>query len=311
MSTTTTQIIVSTRDDGGYSISIPTNVYALREEALTKADALSGLKISNNKQQEQITAVSSELKGLAQAMEKTREIIKNPYYRCCQAIDAEAKKYKTPLEEMAKRLDDMVADWIKRERDRVRLELERLERERAQAAATARAEQAKAEAAQRAQAEAEQRRHQAELAAAEATTRAEKAKAKREQEAAAAAVQAAAATAWAAEIDASEAIEAASTVIVPNIVEPESTGGRMREKFEYEVTDIEALYAWDKERRDEAFEKTGRTLPTYLKIEVKKRDFDQFINMVDDQERASIPGITIKAVGKFHANITAPNLNIE
>lgn len=305
MSKPSTQIIVTSTPEGN-EIVIPAEVYVLKNQALSKVQGFT--KVKSQADQEKLTPLISELKGLSRAMEKTRKLAKQQYLDTCDAIDEKAKDFKKSIDDRVEQLEAMIADWIKSERERVRLEQEAQERERRRLADEAAAEQRRLEAAQRAAQEAERRAAEAELAAAEAEgkkAKAAAAKALAEAQAAQAAAQEAAQ-----EAEEAASIAAAETVTEVEIRLPESTGGRVREKVEFTVIDIEALYHWDLERRQLGREK-GRDIPSFLKLEVKVRDFDQYINILSDSERAEIPGVKFASSSKFHSNITKPQLTIQ
>jgi chemotaxis protein histidine kinase CheA len=305
MSKPSTQIIVSFAPDGS-DITIPPDVYKLKNQALSKAQGFHVIKTQAD--QEKVAAVIAELKGLSRAMEKTRKLVKQPYLETGDLIDEKAKDFQASLDTRAAELERMVAAWIQQERERVRIEQEAQERERRRLADEAAAEQRRLEAAQRAAQEAERRAAEAELAAAEAEgkkAKAAAAKALAEAQAAQAAAQEAAQ-----EAEEAASIAAAETVTEVEVKLPESTGGRVREKVEFTVIDIEALYHWDLERRQLGREK-GRDIPSFIKLEVKIRDFDQYINILSDSERAEIPGVKFANSSKFHSNITKPQLAIQ
>jgi chemotaxis protein histidine kinase CheA len=305
MSKPSTQIIVTPTPDGN-EIVIPAEVYVLKNQALSKVQGFH--KVKSQEDLDKLTPLIAELKGLSRAMEKTRKLVKQPYLDTGDAIDDKAKDFKKSIDERVEQLENMIAEWIRSERERVRLEQEAQERERRRLADEAAAEQRRLEAAQRAAQEAERRAAEAELAAAEAEgkkAKAAAAKALAEAQAAQAAAQEAAQ-----EAEEAASIAAAETVAEVEIRLPESTGGRVREKVEFTVTDIEALYHWDLERRQLGREK-GRDIPSFLKLEVKVRDFDQYINILSDSERAEIPGVKFANSSKFHSNITKPQLTIQ
>lgn len=249
----------------------------------------------------------SVLKGLSKGVEETRKTVKQPYLEAGKAIDAKAKEYVTDIDKRTEEIERMIGEFQRKEREKAEAIRREEERKRQEAEAALRREQEKAAQAERdriakekAAQEAEARRIQAEIDAAEAKTAAEKrkaaaAQAKAEQEAASAraAQEEAERASQQAEIDAAEARDTAAEANATTVIAepPRAAGAAIREVVEFEVTDIEAFYAWDAERRREA-RKLNRTLPTFVKMEVKRRDFLEYINMMDATSLASIPGIT-------------------
>ena len=87
-----------------------------------------------------------------------------------------------------------------------------------------------------------------------------------------------------------EAQDIASVVTV--VAEPvKPTGASVTECVDFEVTNIDALYKWDDERRIAAFARDGRILQSVIKLEVRRREFKELINTLPKEQRDQIPGV--------------------
>lgn len=304
----------------GFAVSIPGEAIRLKTQAIELAGKIK--KVSNAEEQEAAIAVVSQLKGLSNGVEKSREAVKKPYLEAGRAIDAKAKEYASDLDVAAKYIECMIGDFQRVERAKVESERTRLEMERRKADQVLRDEQekaAKAErdriAAEKAAQEAEERRLQAEIDAAEAKGAADKKKAQaelRKQEAAAneaeKAREAAETAALQAEIDASEAQEAASeaSAIVYTPEPPKAAGASIRETVDFEVVDIEEFEHWDTERRSRV-----PSLQSFIKKEVDRARFKQFCNIMPDTALDEIPGIKFTRTTKAAVRSAAPQLSLQ
>lgn len=308
-------IVVASASNGAFAITIPGEAIRLKTEALNNAKHI--VRITNPDEQENAIAAVSILKGLTSGLEKSRESVKKPYWDAGKAIDAKAKEYAKELDERAAVIERMIGDYQKAERAKAEAERLAAETKRKEAEAELLREQrkaAKAEAdrlaAEKAAEEAEARRIQAEIEAAEAKTASAKKKAqaelaKREQEAedAKRAQQEAEDAAMQSEIDASEAQDAhadASATVV-GIEAPKASGASIREKIEFEIEDIDLFYAWDLKRR------AGKNLPSFVKLEIKKADFNAYIQVIGINACQDIPGVTFTASTKAAVRAATPS----
>jgi len=290
----------------GYGVSIPGEAIRLKESTLKAAAQI--VQVTNPREQELASTRAGELKWLSQQVEKTRAELKKPFWDTGVAIDAKAKEFRKEIDERVKEIETLLSNYQHEEQRKAEARRQEEERQRQEAARALQREQERLEAAERARKaaeiaaqQAEQRRLQAEIDAAEAVTKKAKAEAAAKQaEAEAAARKAqqdaerAQQEAEQAEIDAAMAqdmaAEANTIILEPEPAKP--AGMMVKEKATFEVTDIEAFYAWDVARRKEA-EKTGRQLLSFVKLEVSKSFFGQYISVVTDEHLAEIPGVVI------------------
>lgn len=265
-----TYAIIASGSDGRFSVARNIGLVKARTDAIEKASGI--VSVIDRETQAQAIAAASELKGHLQSIESDRITVKAPYWETGKLIDKIAGQLSEPLEAEVQRIEKLVGAFQAAERRKAQEEMARQERVRIDAERAARAAQEELERARKAQEDTAQ-----------------------------------------AEIDAAMAAEEADEVASTVYVEPEvvkAQGAAVRPKITYEVTDIEALYQWDKQRREDAAA-NGRTLPSFIKLEVKKGDFGQFINILDDQGRAEIPGVQFSEETKVAVRATAPKLTIQ
>lgn len=283
----TTIAITPAPKGGGFAVSVPTEAIKQKTQLLAAANFIKQVKTPDD--QKRAIEVVSHIKALTASVEAARVEVKAPYLAACKAIDAKAKEYNAELIAESSALEKMIGRFQSEERARVEAEERRQEEERrAAAAAVERAAQAAAETA-RAAAEAEERRAAAVQAAAAATGAAAKKKATAAAAEAERQAEEAAQAALQAEIDAAEAAETASeaNAIIYTPAAPKAHGAAVREVLEFEVTDPDAFAAWDIQRR------AGKgSLRSFVKIEVKRQDFKEFINVLPAAALAEIPGVT-------------------
>lgn len=222
-------------------------------------------KITNAEEQEAAIIAAGRLKGLSQAVEQTRKEIKKPFLDAGKAIDAKAYEYCRDIDLRVAEIEKLVGSFQ-------------------------RAQRQKEEEAERA---AKKERDRAQAALNIAQIREHEAKTEKER--------------LAAQLDLMEAQDevatATATVVSPAI--PAAKGAAVQEKVEFEVTDIEAFYAWDVKRRKDAGD---RTLPTFVKLEVRKAEFNSFINIIGDAALAEIPGVKFTNVTKAATRGISPTI---
>lgn len=308
--------------EGGFEISIP--IEAVRVKNLALSSALLVTQVTNPEEQSKAISSVAELKGLSRGMEAARTEEKKPYLETGRAIDAKAKEYSESIDKRAADLERMIGAYQKAEREKAEA-LRRAEEKKKQDAADelARQQRERDQAelrridAEKADTDARERREQSERDAAAANTPEAKAQAaaglKRQIEAEAAAqiaYESAHAAAVSADIDAAEAREdaelaAAQTVVVYS---PEKVSGvSVSEKTEFEITDIEAVYAWDLYRRDRIKEFQGRApLLTIIEMTIRKAPFRALIATLSPDEIASIPGVTFSQSTKASVKASTP-----
>lgn len=226
-------------------------------------------QVTNAKEQEQATIAAGKLKGLAQAVEALRQELKKPHLEVGRAIDAKAAEYVGDITVRVRELEGKIGAF------------QRAEREKA-----AEAERASAAERQRVATEVEQARQRAAAAQSEEER-------------------------LAAQFDLMESEDAASTanatVVAPE--PPAAKGVAIREdKVEFEVTDIEAFYAWDLARRQAAGD---RHIPTFVKLEVRKQDFNSYINIVGIKALGDIPGMKFTQKTNAAVRGIAPSIALQ
>lgn len=286
----------------GFAVSIPIEAVRLKTEALEAAKIVT--QVTTGDEQKTAIAVVARLKSLSNGVEQARVEVKAPYLAAGKAIDAKAKEYAKELDEKASVIERMIGSFQQVERAKAEAERIRQERAKAEAEDAANRERLRVEQAARESAAAEERRVEAERARAQAELDAAEAVGKKAKAAAAAelanaeqAAKAAEAEAKAAEqaslqaeIDASEAEETANdaNAIVYTPEPPRATGASIRDVVDFEVTDIDAFAEWDRQRR------VGKgALRSFVKMEVKRQDFKDFIAIMPEAALAEIPGVTI------------------
>ena len=298
--------IVVSHVGAGYSVAIPGEALRYKQNALAEAAVVT--QVTNPQEQQIAIDRAGRLKGISQQVEALRAQIKKPFWDAGVAIDAKAKEFRKELDERTKEIERMLSDYEAAERAKAEAARQEEERKKREAAEALRREQerlAEAErkriATEQAAAAAEQRRIQAELDAAEASTKKQKAeaaaaqaKADQERQVAEAAAKQARREQEQAEIDAAEAqdVVAETTAISFEVEPPKAAGVTRRERATFEVTDIEAFAKWNYDRRAAARE-LGREVPDFIKMEIKKSVFGEYINIASDAELDSIPGVVI------------------
>lgn len=280
----------------GFKITIPGDAERWKAEALAKAAII--VQVTNAEEQQLAIQAAAVLKGLSQTVEADRVEIKDPYYKACKAIDAKAKEFVADIDSRTKEIEALVGDFQRKERDRVLAQQREEERQRREAEAAVQREQQRLADLERQRQAAERQAEQAKTAKARAAAQAEADRIAEEKAQA--------------EIDAQMAqddlCDAQGTTVVE---EPaKAKGASIRFEMDYEVTDIEAFCRWDMSRRSCA-EAIGKNLPSFVKIEVARRDFKQFINLLGDAELDSIPGMKFIETTQAAAKSVAPQIALQ
>ncbi len=141
---------------------IAAEIVALAEEKKTTAMAL---RVIDDTSAASAGALSKDIRGMANLINKNREIVKKPFLEMGRSIDAAAKQATVPLEEAASHLDGQVTAWQRAKADNLR-RLQEEEQARQRAADNARMEEERAAAAK--QREVEESARKAQEAAAKA-----------------------------------------------------------------------------------------------------------------------------------------------
>jgi DNA polymerase III alpha subunit (gram-positive type) len=286
MSTKTKAIVVQSAGSG-FQIVIPAEAQKLKTDAL--ATARKHTQVTNADEQTNAVQAASLLKGIAAEAEATRKAVKQPFWDAGKAIDARAAEFVLELEAEAKRLERLIANFQRAEADKAAAIIRKAEQERQAAEAAARRER--------------ERLAEIERQAAEASRKAQEAKTKKAREAAQAEAARLESERQQAEIDAMEAEDDAATAGATVVVEeaPQAKGASVSFVREFEVTDIDALYAFDLARRKTLAERNNLPLSTitpWIAMEPKKREIKDFINSLQDHQLDSIPGLVITNTAK-------------
>lgn len=287
--------------ENGFAVSVPGSAIALKSEAIAAAKLVK--QVTNAEEQNHAIAVVAKIKGLTSGIERTRVEVKAPYWAACTAIDAKAKEFCADLSTSAKGIENLISQFQQRERAAAEAERIRQEKAKAEAEDAVNRERIRVEQAAKEAAEAEQRRVDAAAAAAAATGAAAKRKAAAAVEEATRQAAAAAQAALQAEIDAAEAEETASeaSAIIYTPAPAKAHGAAVREVLEFEVTDPDAFAAWDIQRR------AGKgALRSFIKIEVRRQDFGDYIKVVPQTALDEIPGVKIVRSTKAAVRAAAP-----
>lgn len=249
-------------------------------------------EVTDIESQTKATNAAAILKGFSRDLEKSRKYISDPFLEVQRAIMASAREAATDVDAAATRLENLVADYQRKERakaEAIRMEQERIAREIE--TARLRAELLKAQEEERKRQEEEDARRRAEEAQKEAARQLEAAKGKKAREEAAKAQaeadkQAAEAKKLADERAAREmAAEFAEPAPAPAVPEPvappKATGATVQYKWEYEVTSLEDLF---------------RAYGTrFVRLELDKAALNDFLKWPSTKPE-QIPGIKAKRV---------------
>ncbi len=264
-------------EGAGFKISITPEAVKLKQEALARAASI--VKVTTKEEREAAIQAAGILKGLSSAAEATRKEIKQPYWDAGKTIDLKAKEYAADIDARVSAIERMLGAYAQAELDKARKEQQERERQQREAVEAQEREQ-------RCLAEIERQQQEAQRQATEAGTA-------KERKAAQEAADKLERDRLAAEFELEEAQaaneEAQSTVVQSTA---KVSGQRVKAEFDFEVTDIDAFYAWDLKRR-QAARQEGRYAPTFVKMEIPKRDFKEFINSIDAEWHAQIPGVKI------------------
>jgi hypothetical protein len=252
------------------SITLTPEAEAKKAAALAAAEFI--MAVASPQDQQVAIAAAADLKRFAKDVENAREDVKRPFLEAGRAIDAAARKAADSVSGEVKRLENLVgeyqrkeqakADSIRREQEQIARDLDykRLEAVRAKKAAEQEALRKEQEAARLAQ----------------------EAKTKKEREAAAL---------LRAKLE-EERLEREFTepeptpppiVMPPAPTAPKAEGAAVKREYDFEVTDIAALYAWGGQR--------------FVKLEVERAILKYYINSpgVDVQ---NIPGVKVTETTK-------------
>jgi hypothetical protein len=278
----------------GFKVSIPGEAIRLKATALAKAEGI--LQVTSADEQQIAINAVADLKSLADGAETARAAIKKPYWDAGKAIDAKAKEFVADIDARVSVIEGMIGKFQAEERRKQREREMEEERQRQQAAAAEQRERDRL-------AQIERDRIAAEQAASAAKT-------KKAKEAAEAELRRVNQEKVQAQLDLAEAENdraEADGVTIGAEEAPKATGASVREKVEFVVVDIEDFCLWDIQRRAEAA-KLGRILPSFVRIEVSKRDFNEYINLLDQAALDSIPGMTFHETTKVSVRAAAPFL---
>lgn len=116
---------------------------------------------------------------------------------------------------------------------------------------------------------------------------------------------------------ASYATEAAQVAQMEGEEAEKVSGASVTSSTDFEVSDMEAFYEWDKKRRADHFERTKLKLPSFVKMEVCRGNssthdnFKAFLNYISDEEAQKIPGIKITKQSKVSVRAVAPTLSLK
>lgn len=232
-----------------YAIEVVSASIVERDGLLAKAALVTA--VTDLVTQQQAAEVVAELKGLAQATEKTRKALIDPFLKVQRDINQTAADFITNVDSQVKRIEFEIDRFVSYQRD--------LERERIRQAEAARI--AAEEAARKAKQELE-----ATEGRMEDTTEAEIALA-----------------------EAVDEVVAVQAQVVVESAPVKVAGGSIREQVDFVVTDIDAFVRWDIARRDEAKKKYNKNLPSFFKATVNTRDLKSYLKMMGESEE--IPGI--------------------
>jgi len=282
-----TKAIVVQSAGAGFQIIIPAEAQKIKQDALAKSKPIT--QVTNADEQTAAIQAASVVKGIISETEATRKAVKQPYWDAGKAIDARAEEFVTELEVEAKRLEKLVAGFQRAQAEAAAAVLRKAEQERQAAEAAARREQ--------------QRLAEIERQQVEADRRAEEAKGKKARDAAKAEQDRLALERQQAEIDAMEAEDDAANAGATIVIEqaPAAKGASVSFVREFEVYDIDALYAFDLARRKTLAERNNLPLSqisSWISMEPKKRDIKDFISALQEDQLDSIPGLTITNTAK-------------
>lgn len=311
--------------DGGFEISIPAEALKLKQEALALAVPI--IRVETPEDQAKAIAVVANLKGISKQVEADREAVKKPYLEAGRAIDASAKKYIEEINSRAASIESMLSEYRRKENEKIEAARREEEKKRREAEESARKEQERLEREERDRLEVIARAEQAEFDRKQAEENARLAKSAKEKKDAQAEVDrlkkieddAAKASMQAqddqmqAEIDASEAEDErarqeATVSVVIEAPSTKATGSIARERIEFEVTDIEAVYAWDSANREKMIAFRGRKpLMTIIKMQLVDADFRALLKTLTEEEVSQIPGIKISKNTKVSVKPVSSN----
>jgi len=223
---------------GAESVAIEINdsAFAERESAIDESLFIGAVKTSA--QQNQAVSSMRRLKMILRTVESSRKDVKAPLLDLGRRIDATAEEFVTQVKTEATRLESLLVGYeteqrkIREEAERQRLAAERAVRE---------AEERKQAELRRQIAEAAEKARQAEIAALRAKNAEAEAEADKMAQAAAAERQAREAQLARERMEAAERAAQAARAVVPAPVRP--TGTVIRDSFDFELTDIHALYS--------------------------------------------------------------------
>ena len=260
-------IITVAREGDQFNITLATEPVLERDELIDQSREV--VVVETDEEEALAIRHAATLRGLQKQAEADRVALKRPFDAAASAIQSTFKDFATPLAKRIEELEKLVTARKARIAEALR---KQAEAERAEKARLAREAADKLREAERLRAAAE--------------------KAKNDEDAAKLHAAAAAAT-----FEAQDAAEAGAAVEVTD-TKVHSTGGGFKETLGFEVTDVDAFVQWDINRRQS---KADRALPTFVRVEVAKRDFTNFINTIGEETAKSIPGIKITKEASFNA----------
>lgn len=272
-------------DLGRFSITLTREALNKREDAIGNACLI--VSVNSTAEQREAAETIAELKGFMKGVEAARVELKAPHLNRGKLIDKTASEAIAQVEPEVKRLEALVANYIRAERERVekerqaaekeRLRLEAIETERLAKLAR---EKATREREERDRLEQIEKERLAALKRAEEATSAEEAEANKKE--AKRIEQEQLAESLRKEFDEPEPEIVREIVQVAYVAPAVHTGGSFKEKWEFDVTDIKALYA---------------ALPNFVELTVKKGFLNSYINSGIDPTK--IPGISVRKASKF------------
>lgn len=228
-------------------------------------------QVTNPQELEQAREVVAEIKKAVNDVEKARVEWTAPFLATQRALKSKADEWRFELDEDIKALESLISGYIQYEHEKAAA----LQRAAEAEARRAREEQERAAREEQARiAELQRQREQVEMRALELKTRAAREKAlinamnlRKEQEAL--------------ELERLEReTEPVATIVAPAPV-LETRGIQVRPTFEITVTDIHALYAWNR---------------NFVTLEAKKGLLNSLVN--DHDGEIAIPGVEIKKILK-------------
>lgn len=242
------------------------------KKAATLAAAEFIMAVANPQDQQVAIAAAADLKRFAKDVENAREDVKRPFLEAGRAIDVAARKAADSVSGEVKRLEGLVGEYQRLEQikaDNIRREQEQIARElEAKRQAAERARIAAEQEALRKEQEAARLASEAKTKAARAAAEAERVRLENER----------------LEREFAEPEPPPAPIVMPPApTAPKAEGAAVRREYDFEITDIAALYAWGGQR--------------FVKLEVERAILKYYINS-PNTDIANIPGVKVTETTK-------------